>query len=116
MNDVYDEQVKWMQLGQKVLIEKQKKFLAKQGVKENDMLYTKEDLLKEKKQGAKDFFDYIKKLQPKDLVINTTNNDVGYFVMKKDLNKYLKNTERWGSPKNTIKKHELNKSLRSDKK
>ena len=69
-----------------------------------------------KKQGARDFFDYIKKQQPKDLVINTTNNENGYFVMKKDLNKYLKNPERWGSPKNTIKKHELNKSLRGDKK
>jgi hypothetical protein len=65
-----------------------------------------------KRQGAKDFFDYIKKLQPKDLVLCTTNNEVGYFVMRKDLNKYLKDTERWGSPKNTLKKHELNKSLR----
>ena len=69
-----------------------------------------------KKQGARDFFDYIKKQQPKDLVINTTNNEIGYFVMRKDLNKYLKDTERWGSPKNTLKKHELNKKLRSDKK
>jgi hypothetical protein len=69
-----------------------------------------------KRQGARDFFDYIKKLQPKGLVLCTTNNEVGYFVMRKDLNKYLKDTERWGSPKNTIKKHELNKSLRSDKK
>jgi hypothetical protein len=69
-----------------------------------------------KKQGARDFFDYIKKLQPKDLVLSTTNNEVGYFVMRKDLNKFLKNTERWGSPKNTIRKHKLNKKLRSDKK
>jgi len=69
-----------------------------------------------KRQGARDFFNYIKKHQPKDLVINTTNNETGYFVMRKDLNKYLKDTERWGSPKNTIRKHELNKSLRSDKK
>jgi hypothetical protein len=65
-----------------------------------------------KKEGARDFFDYIKKLQPKDLVINTTNNETGYFVMRKDLNNYLKGIERWGSPKNTIKKHELNKKLR----
>jgi hypothetical protein len=69
-----------------------------------------------KRQGAKDFFDYIKCLQPKDLVLCTTNNEVGYFVMRKDLNKYFKDTEKWGSPKNTIKKHELNKKLRSDKK
>jgi hypothetical protein len=43
-----------------------------------------------KKEGAKDLVDWIEKQQLKDMVLSTTNNEIGYLIKEKDLKKYLK--------------------------